>query len=224
MPATVEGIGTKYYGKRNLKKYSGQCEFCHRQVELQEYETTYWFVVLYVPVVPLGRKQVLSFCPACRRHRVLPLAKWEEIKEQKISQDSSSLGENPDDPNTALQLLRTLAGFNRFEEAEKLASGIQQRFADSPDVMLQIAHWHDFRNRRGEADACYRAVLELDSNNLEAKRGLALGCIAAGNPQEALALVTADPPITPQQDVGLYVTLAKGFAQCGQHEAALDAF
>ena len=41
MPVTVNGIGTKYYGKRKLRKFRGECEFCHRQAELLEYETTY---------------------------------------------------------------------------------------------------------------------------------------------------------------------------------------
>ena len=71
MPTTINGIGTTYYGKKNLKTYEGQCEFCHRVVDVQEYETRHWFVVLLIPVIPLGRKQILDFCTACQRHRAL---------------------------------------------------------------------------------------------------------------------------------------------------------
>ena len=60
MPYTVNGIGTTYYGKKNLKSYQGRCEFCKRDGATQEYETIHWFVVVYVPIIPLGRKQILK--------------------------------------------------------------------------------------------------------------------------------------------------------------------
>ena len=125
MPTMVEGIGTTYYGKKNLKTAWGHCDFCNRDAELQEYETRLWFVVMLVPLVPLGRKQILDYCTRCRHHRVLPLAKWEELKEKTIAEHTMALASDPDDPETSLKLLQALAAFNRIEEAEKLAPGFR---------------------------------------------------------------------------------------------------
>lgn len=109
MPTTVNGIGTKYYGTRSLRTYQGVCESCHRTVELRDYETTYFFVVAFIPIVPLGKKQVLADCPVCRRHRVVSLGDWEKMREASLAAGSKALNERPDDPQAALELLRSLS-------------------------------------------------------------------------------------------------------------------
>ena len=76
MPTTINGIGTSYYGKKNLEADLGTCEWCGHQGELLNYETGYYFVVLFIPLIPLGRKQILNYCPSCSRHRVMAVAEW----------------------------------------------------------------------------------------------------------------------------------------------------
>ncbi len=224
MPTTVNGIGTKYYGKKNLKAFRGRCEFCNHDGELQEYETMYWFVVFFVPLIPLGRKQVLDYCTRCRRHRVLPLAQWEELKEKTIAEHTAALSENRDDPEASLKLLHALSAFKRFDEAERLATGIQARFDDRADVQLQIGKWHDFRGRKADADACYRAAFELEPENLAAKQAMALGIMAAGQPDQAAALAQTAPEITPQQAPNFYLALAHFYQQLNRHADAVTAF
>ena len=68
MPSTVNGIGTGYWGKKNRHSYQGQCRGCNRQTTLTCYDTTYCFVVLFLPVIPLGKKRILDYCAACSRH------------------------------------------------------------------------------------------------------------------------------------------------------------
>ena len=62
MPTTYNGIGTHYYGKRNLEVENAQCEFCDNYGALESYETGLYFVVLFIPLIPLGRKQILDQC------------------------------------------------------------------------------------------------------------------------------------------------------------------
>src|SRR5262249_18698414 len=143
MPATINGIGTTYYGKKNLKRYLAVCEHCRREVEMQDYETVYWFVVVYIPVIPLGRKQILNYCTRCRRHHAASLAKWEELKEQSIAAHTAALAQNQDDPKASLELLGALTAFNRLDEADRLATGIQSGFDDRPEVQLALGQWYD---------------------------------------------------------------------------------
>jgi Flp pilus assembly protein TadD len=222
MPITVNGIGTTYYGKKNLKSYSGLCEFCRRPAELQEYETRLWFVVFLVPVIPLGRKQILGYCGICQRHRALPLGQWEKLKEEAIAAETQKFSATPDDPQTALNLLQTLSGFSRFEEAEKLAQGIQAHFGDDADVQHRLGQWHDFRNRPAEAQQCYRAALKLDPQHAGARCGVALALMGEGRPDDARALIKAPPEVSPRQDAGLYVALATAYQQANRHDDALD--
>ena len=57
MPSTVNGIGTWYYGKDNLVTRNDRCEFCGNYGELKSYDTTLYFVVVFIPLIPLGRKR-----------------------------------------------------------------------------------------------------------------------------------------------------------------------
>ncbi len=224
MPATINGIGTTYYGKRNLRTYQGECEHCHRTVELKDYETTHWFVIVYVPLLPLGKKQVLADCPVCRRHRVTSLAEWNRIREQTIAERTKELRDHPDDPAASLKLLETLSLFNHLDQADQLAAGIQQRFDDNAEVQLAMGQWHEFRHRPQDATACYAAAYKLDPQSLPAKRAVAIEHMWTGRPQEALAMLESEPQILPAADPPLYVELGKSFQRQGQHAAALEAF
>ena len=63
MPMTINHIGTSYYGKSRIHRRKGTCAFCQRVGELQSYDTTLFFVVLFIPLIPLTRKHVLEECP-----------------------------------------------------------------------------------------------------------------------------------------------------------------
>ncbi|MFN6206677.1 MAG: hypothetical protein ACK49R_09565, partial [Planctomycetota bacterium] len=96
MPLTINGIGTMYYGKRNLRTHPGKCDSCHKAVQLADYETTLFFVVLYIPLIPLGRKQLLNACPACQRHAMIPARKWQELKRSSIELSTEALATRMD--------------------------------------------------------------------------------------------------------------------------------
>ncbi len=224
MPTTVNGIGTKYYGTRNLRTYQGVCESCHRTVELRDYETTYFFVVAFIPIVPLGKKQVLADCPVCRRHRVVSLGEWEKMREASLAAGSKALNERPDDPQAALELLRSLSLFSRYDEAENLALAVQHRFDDNADVQTEIGHWHEYRRRPREAAACFQTALAIEPSNLAAKCGVVRALLFDGRPDEAQSLCDVEPRITAEIDPDLILSLAKAHQRCGNHQAALVAF
>ena len=52
MPYTMNGIGTWYWGQRNVQSRMGLCESCGRYGELKSYDTTLYIVVFFLPVIP----------------------------------------------------------------------------------------------------------------------------------------------------------------------------
>src|SRR6185503_14057878 len=85
MPTTYNGIGTHYYGRKNEEARQGTCQQCGHNVRLTSYDTRLWFVIVFIPVLPLGRKRIIDQCPACTRHFVMDLHKWETTKQLEIS-------------------------------------------------------------------------------------------------------------------------------------------
>lgn len=63
MPTTVNGVGTHYYGRKNRAARISVCRACGRQGMLESYDTRLWFVIVFIPIIPLGRKRIIDQCP-----------------------------------------------------------------------------------------------------------------------------------------------------------------
>ena len=85
MPFVINGIGTWYYGKKHVHTREGVCQFCNNAGTLSSYDTTLFFVVIFLPLLPLARKRILEQCPYCGKHRVLGLGQWEAAKEADVA-------------------------------------------------------------------------------------------------------------------------------------------
>jgi hypothetical protein len=123
MPTVINGIGTWYYGQRRIHSRKGACAFCGKLAVLESFDTTLFFVVVYVPLVPLARKRILEQCSVCRRHRVLSLAKWEEAKLQQGTVVIDALERTPH------ELPRPQVHFGQGSYA---FSGLDYEFQDFP--------------------------------------------------------------------------------------------
>ena len=58
--------GTRYVGRANLRKHLDVCRKCGRTAELSDYQARLWFTLYFIPVIPLGRKQIFDHCPLCK--------------------------------------------------------------------------------------------------------------------------------------------------------------
>src|SRR4030095_14096392 len=91
MPYVVNGIGTWHYGRSRVHELKGQCAACGNYGPLASFDTTLYFVVFFVPLIPLGKKRILEQCGACQRHRYMKLADWEKAKGRVLSDLTTAL-------------------------------------------------------------------------------------------------------------------------------------
>src|SRR5258706_3000734 len=95
MPTTYNGVGTHYYGKKNLQTRPGPCPHCGRAGQLTSYDTRLWFVVFFIPVIPLARKRIIDHCRVCTRHYATDLDKWETARQLEVSGALEQYRTNP---------------------------------------------------------------------------------------------------------------------------------
>jgi hypothetical protein len=112
----MNGVGTWYWGKERIIRRGGGCDFCGRRAELSSFDTTLFFVVFFIPVIPLGRKRVLNQCSACKRHRVLSLAKWREAQTADITTANQAAMAEPNNEAKAIGAIGTAIGYQAREE------------------------------------------------------------------------------------------------------------
>src|SRR5438105_7842852 len=137
MPVTVNGIGTHYYGKKNVETRPGGCRQCGSSVNLSSYDTRLWFVIVFVPIIPLGRKRILEYCPSCRRHFLLDLHKWETAKQLQISGALDKFQANPT-PEAAIEAHQQLINFSQMSQAAEFRQMMSQKFAAHAKVQAYL--------------------------------------------------------------------------------------
>lgn len=224
MPATVNGIGTQYYGKKNPRSYQGVCESCGRVATLTDYETGYYIVVLFIPLIPLGRKQILADCGSCRRHRVMKLADWNRMREEAIDSGMDALAADPTDLSVALELLGTMTYFNQMGEARELAAATAKSHGDNVDAQLGLGGWYEQQGNSAEAEECFKRAIELDPNYPPCLRVQAIDLMQAGKPSEAAKKLDALRSPSDHFEPTLFVMLARAYHDAGMHEDSLQEF
>lgn len=222
MPSTVNGIGTWYYGRKNLQKSPGVCEACHQAVDLETYETRLWFVVIFVPIIPLGKKQILDSCPRCRRHRVTALHEWEKIREEAIQQSAEQLEEKREDPEAGLEMLHTLAGFRKTDEATKLARLLKSRHPEHAGLQYNVGCWLDFANLKDEAGECFERAFEMEPDKTEHKRVYGMALAHEGKIDRAHELLAFFEPPSRHYEPATVLYLAQQCQAHGDSQRAVD--
>lgn len=221
MPTVVNGIGTWHYGKRRIHRRRGTCPFCHRLADLESYDTTNYFVVAFVPLLPLGSKRVLEACPACQRFRVTPLKKWEQAKARDVAAVLSQLEENPDDRETTLKALGLATTYQDEPLFNKLAAGLAGHRPDDADLQRQLAAGYAYFGRWDQAEAAYRAAL-VAREDPEVRDQLAVVLLKQGRPDAAREYLRDILPSRNQDRIGLIQLLIEGYQAEGRHQDALD--
>jgi tetratricopeptide (TPR) repeat protein len=220
MPTVVNGIGTWYYGKSRVFRRHGVCSTCGTINTLTSYDTTLFFVFIFVPLIPLGRKRVIQQCSACQQHRVAPLDKWERDKERVFAELNETL-QSGQDPDAALvEALGAASGFedqNLFDQVAAVAA----RRTDRADVQAELGAGYAYFARWGGAETAFRAALAREDRT-EWRDTLAKVLLQQGKPDDAAPLITPILDVRDANRAWLIYLLVEAYQAQGRHREALD--
>jgi tetratricopeptide (TPR) repeat protein len=222
MPTTVNGIGTHYYGKKNRSSRQGLCQMCHRQGPLESYDTRLWFVVLFIPVIPLGRKRIMDQCPYCQRHWAADQQQWAMGGQLNVSGARERYRAAPSVP-AALETHGTMLSFRLHEEAAQFRMETLANHRDSAALRAGLASHLDATGGYGEATPLYEQALALEPHLPEARIGLAYRRMSAGELDEAKKLLDflMEPGAGQVYSLAALDTLAGLLQQQRRHEETL---
>jgi tetratricopeptide (TPR) repeat protein len=220
MPTVVNGIGTWYYGKQRIHRLKGTCGFCNRVGELESYDTTLYFVVFFVPLLPLARKRVLEVCRSCQKHRVIPLKQWEAAKEREIALLMEKLEQSPDDRDAVLDAIGLSVAYQDETLFNKLAPALAADRRDDAEIQAQLGWAYNYFARREEAEAAWRAALAVDDKP-EYREQLALTLLKQGRPEEAAPYLEHILEHKLRDHAGSIFILVEGYQAQGLHREAL---
>ncbi len=223
MPTTYNGIGTHYYGKRNRSVRTASCRSCGRVAHLESYDTRLWFVIVFIPVIPLSRKRVIDACPVCTRHFVANADEYEQARQLQISAAQEEYRRSPS-PIAVLKLHGTLLAFHDPEQAASLRQSARQKFPADGEMLAGLAAQLDQVRNDGPTGELYDAAHRLRPDLPEVRVALAMRKIPAGQLDEARELLDflEAPGAAQLHSLGPLETLAHHYQNQGRHQETLE--
>jgi len=225
MPSTINGIGTHYYGKKNVHTRAAACPHCGRGVELKSYDTRLWFVVFFIPIIPLGRKRIVDYCPACTRHFAVDAAKWETSKQLDVSGalDKYRAAKTPE---AAIETHQALLNYHEFEQAAAFAQSMRESYPTNATIFAYLGAAQAHFGKDEEAAKDFARALELRPDLPEARVGVAAAKMRAGEVDEARKLLDflEQPGAAQLYSLAPLEDLAYAFQRANRHTEALDLF
>jgi tetratricopeptide (TPR) repeat protein len=222
MPSVVNGIGTWYYGKKNLQTYTGVCRNCGRATTLTSYDTGLYFVFFMIPLIPLGRRRIIEQCGLCRRHGVMPMSRWRLAQ----AHGQAAIAEwraAKDDPEKATEALGALAAFRDLPQFLQIAPEIESSFAGNAKMLCTLASIHLGFGRADDYERLLRAAHTVEDSE-EVREAVGDSLVRRGKPEEAepyfCHIVEKGIPDRVDQ---LY-RLAQEYQAQGKHDKALEVF
>lgn len=222
MPTTINGIGTRYYGRKNRTAREGTCRTCGRAGKLESHDTRLWFVILFIPIIPLGRKRVIDNCPHCLHHFVADAGAFEAAREEETAEALERFRANPS-PEAALEAHAKLMSYRDYRRAAEFRRGAIECFPDDPAMIAVLAGHLEHFGIDDEAEDLHERVLELRPDSPEARVGVAQRRRKEGDLDEArrhLSFLEAPGagekyPLVPLQ------LLSEAYQKAGRHEEVL---
>ncbi len=223
MPTTVNGVGTHYYGKKHRHDRTATCHSCGRVATLSSFETRLWFVVLFIPVIPLGRKRITDQCSICSRHYVVPVKQWEAARQSQTSAAMEQFRQAPSE-ESALVVHGTLMAFQQYEEAVEFRRRMLERYPDAALLPAGLALHLENNGLASEALPLWERAYELDAELPEARIGLGRQRMFEGRLEEARALLKflEEPGAEQQYNLEPLFHLSSVLQQKEQHREALE--
>jgi len=171
MPQTLNGVGTHYYGRKAALERPGTCPACRKPGTLTSYDTRLWFVILFIPIIPLGRKRIIDQCSRCRRHYAAPLAEWEASKRKAMEEGMRKALDRPQDFRAQAELHRTCLQFGEWEKADQIRERLKTEFPNEAQVALHLAFAESYRGNFEEAQRHLERAGELDPSIKQSAAG-----------------------------------------------------
>lgn len=225
MPVTYNGIGTRYVGEKNVQTRPGTCQQCHREVQLRSYDTRLFFVVLFIPIIPLKRMRILDYCPSCTRHYAMEASKWETAKQLEVSGALDRFRSDPT-PENGISVHQQLLNFHLIDQAQEFRQSLTEKFPDNAKVQAYLGASLVHLGKPEEAVVHYQRALALRPDLPEARIGVAQDLVRNGKLDEARQLLDflEKPGASQLYQLEPLNQLAQGYQRAQRHEDALKLF
>jgi len=223
MPATVNGIGTHYYGRKNASARRGNCEFCKRLTNLTSYDTREFFCVVYIPLIPMTKYRILDQCSSCRKHRRVTLADFQRNVQNSVEPLRAAVRANRSDSASHEALVQQLVGVGLLNDAETAAREGVAAIPQSAPLNRVAGQILSMKGNLPDAATFLERAVNIDSSDAAARTSLARVYYFQRRYDEAARQLEEARRIAPD-DGAVSSLLAETYFQAERWQDALAAY
>jgi tetratricopeptide (TPR) repeat protein len=180
-----------------------------------------YFVVLLIPLFPLGKKRVLNECPVCKKHHRLSLSKWEQEKGKAVPEAVSNYERRSNEEQAALEALAVVASYQDKAAFLKLVSEIVERHGHNAGLLKLVGGMYSDLGYLEEADEVLCRSLEVQADR-EVYEMLAVVLMRGLEPDEAARYLQHIIDEKISEKTGYLILLAEAYQAVGEHAKALE--
>ncbi len=215
--------GSRHYGKRRAAVVRAACESCGRAGYKRSYEAWHAGHLYFIPIIPMGRQRIFRMCSACDQGRVASGKEWARIRATEIEPRLAAFRDAPTDREVAEEALAVTVGLDDREGFYEVALGIERAFAGDATMLASLGGGYAHFLMDDAALSANRRALDRDASCPEARCGLALALLRAGDPDAAAEHVAAAIKADPEGSAWLGMALVEAYQADGRHRDALAA-
>ena len=171
MPATINGIGTHYYGAKNRSARVGTCKACGRSATLSSYDTREWFCVIFIPLIPIKKYRILNDCSRCRKHYRIAADEFAQKLAEATAPLRAAIRNSPRDPQPYAALIQTLIGWEMRTDAERELQSALAVFPQNLDLIMLAGQLAVDQNDLQRALTLYERAYRAEPQNEGATYG-----------------------------------------------------
>ena len=129
MPHVYNGIGTWYYGKRNVQRRP----VCGLQVGFRSHILRHalFFVVVFVPLIPLRKLHIVDQCAGASASGAIPWGDWERAQ-KRMQEAMEAYRKSPTNAQLAEEVIRLVVPYRDVTTFLDIAPEIEKTPGAAP--------------------------------------------------------------------------------------------
>ena len=155
--------GAGNFNRRNYSLIRKHCAACGVYGYHQSYESSRFFTLYFVPVIPIGSQKIVSECPHCKHAEGLSKRDWKRLRTKELPSMVEAYEADPKNREAAEAVLVTAAHSHSWDSLRRLAPVVRANFPKDAEMEALLASVMSYLCMDDEADQAFLAALELDS-------------------------------------------------------------
>jgi len=190
--------GTGNFHKRNHAVVRGQCPHCGKIGYKSSFDTTRFFTLYFLPIIPIGRHRILMDCKACDKNWAISLSEWKKIQRIDLPAALAQYEKNRENRETVIGLINLIVQAQATEHLEKIGPQIRNTFPQDEEILTLLAAAYSRLCLDEKAGSLYLSLLDITDDEEVTRQ--------AENHRKLTGLTPPSPPNAFLQRIPLLIT------------------